>query len=190
MAAPWPSCIVNSFQLANQPQFAHNQNAYYGPYNKLLHHLFGVLSPFSINPPYYTVPEPLRTKDDLVSLFTVEYKQHPVLFIEIKSPASFKYDSRRREADERMRGCFRDLRQLVVTPSLPGISAFGTRMAFYEFVAATNSVTPPAIAAHPSLLNDVAPADRWGCDLLEPDGIARMRQVVQNVQDMCQALEN
>jgi hypothetical protein len=49
------------------------------------------------------------------------------------------------------------------TPLLPGISAFGTRMAFYEYVATTNILTPHAISPDPVSLNDVAPAKRWSC---------------------------
>ena len=59
-----------------------------------------------------------------------------------------------------MRDHFRDLRRNLVTPHLPGISAFGTRMAFYEYVAATNTLTPRAISPDPVCLNDVTPAER------------------------------
>ncbi|KAI0300334.1 hypothetical protein BC826DRAFT_950059 [Russula brevipes] len=158
MAAPWPQWMTNSFLSANQPQFANDESAYYGPYTRLLYHLFGIEGPFEI--------------------------------ILIKPPSSFHLDSKRKQADDQMRDRFRDLRANLVTPRLPAISAFGTRVAFYEYIAATNAVTPPAIAADPIFLNDVAPADRWNYDLLEADGIARMRQVAQDVRAMCQALDN
>ena len=38
------------------------------------------------------------------------------------------------------------------------------------------------------VLNHLAPADRWNYDILEADGIARMRQVAQDVRAMCEAL--
>jgi hypothetical protein len=123
-------------------------------------------------------------------LFTVELDKHPVLFIEVKAPASFVLDSKRKQADDQMRDLFRDLRHNLVTPRLPGISAFGTRMAFYEYVAATNTLTPRAISPDPVSLNDVAPAERWSYDLLEANGIAQMRQVTEDVRAMCQALNN
>ncbi|KAF9511371.1 hypothetical protein BS47DRAFT_1184033 [Hydnum rufescens UP504] len=66
----------------------------------------------------------------------------------------------------------------------------GTHMAFDEYVAAASTLTPPAIAPDSIFLNDVAPADRWNYDLLEANGIARMRQVAQDVMAMCQALNN
>ena len=174
--------MTNSFLSANQPQFANDENAYYGPYTRLLYHLFGIEGPFEIVPP--------RDPIDAVAMFTVELDKHPVLFIEVKPPSSFHLDSKRKQADDQMRDSFRDLRANLVTPRLPGISAFGTRVAFYEYIAATSAVTPPAIPADPMFLNDVAPADRWNYDLLEADGIARMRQVAQDVRAMCQALDN
>jgi len=123
-------------------------------------------------------------------VFTVELDKHPVFFIEVKAPASFALDSKRKQADDQMRDRFREVRHNLVTPRLPGISAFGTRMAFYEYVAATNTLTPRAISPDPVSLNDVAPAERWSYDLLEANGNAQMRKVVEDVKAMCQALNN
>jgi len=89
-----------------------------------------------------------------------------------------------------MRDRFRDLRHSLITPRLPGISAFGTRIAFYEYVTATHSLTPSAIAPSPTFFGDMVPADRWNYDLLEANGAARMREVAQDVMAMCQALNN
>ena len=186
MAAPWPQWMTNSFLSANQPQFANDESAYYGPYTRLLYHLFGIEDPFEITL-QYNIP---RDANDVAAMFTVELNKHPVLFISVKPPSSFHLDSKRRQADDQMRDSFRDLRANLVTPRLPAISAFGTRVAVYEYIAATNAVTPPAIAADPIFLNDLAPADRWNYDLLEANGIARMRQVAQDVWVMCQALDN
>jgi hypothetical protein len=111
-----------------------------------------------------------------------------VLFIEAKAAASFALDSKRKQADDQMRDLFRDLRHNLVTPRLPGISTFGTRMAFYEYVAATNTLTLRAISPDPISLNDVAPAERWSYDLLEANGIAQMRQVTEDVRAIRQAL--
>lgn len=80
-------------------------------------------------------------------------------------------------------------RRSLVTPRLPGISAFGTRVAFYEYVTATNTFTPRAISPNSVSLNDVVPAERWSYDLLEANGIAQMRKVTEDVRAMCQALK-
>jgi hypothetical protein len=122
-------------------------------------------------------------------LFTVELDKHPVLFILVKAPASFALYSKRKQADNQMRDRFLDLRHDLITPRLPGISAFGTRMAFYDYVAATNTHTPGAISSDPVCLSDVAPAERWSYDLLEANGIAQMRQVTEDVKAMCQVLK-
>ncbi|EGN93143.1 hypothetical protein SERLA73DRAFT_190015 [Serpula lacrymans var. lacrymans S7.3] len=108
-----------------------------------------------------------RDARDVVSLFIVELNKHPVFFIAVKPPASFVLASKRKQADDQMRDRFRDLSHLLVILRLPAISAFGT---------------------HPVILNDVAPADRWSCDLLDADDIARVRQVAQDVRTTCQAL--
>ena len=166
MAAPWPQWLTNSFVSANQPQLADDGSVYYGPYTRLLYHLFGIEGPFEISPQFYMAHDSI----DVVTLFVVELNKHPVLFIEVKSPRSFTLNSKRKEADDQMRDHFRALRNGVVTPRLPGISAFGTRLAFYEYVSATTRLTPPAIIPDPEYLNDVAPAGRWSDDLLDING--------------------
>jgi hypothetical protein len=80
---------------------------------------------------------------------------------------------------------FRDLHTTLVTPRLHAISVFGTCIAFYEYTATTNAVTPPAIVADPILLNDTA---RWNYDVIEAGGIARIHQVVQDIWAMCEGL--
>ncbi|KAH9168667.1 hypothetical protein EDB89DRAFT_2231711 [Lactarius sanguifluus] len=111
--------------------------------------------------PKYHIPQTSRE-----SIFTVELNKHPAS------------------------GCrFRDLRHSLVTPRFPDIGAFGTRMAFYEYVVANNRITLRAIIMpDPDTLNDTAPIERWNYDLLEDDGINRIRQVVQDVKAMCRAL--
>ena len=127
---------------------------------------------------------------DVVALFVVELNKHPVLFIEVKTPGSFCLNSKRKEADDQMRDRFRTLQHSIVMPRLPGISAFGTRLAFYEYETATTRVTPPAIVPDLTYLNDVAPAERWTHDLLDANGAARIRQMVEDVLAMCQAVGN
>jgi hypothetical protein len=83
------------------------------------------------------------------------------MFVQVKAPGTFPNQSKRKEADEQMRERVRHLKHSFETPRIPAVSAFGTRLAFYEYVKATNSITPPAIPADPVSLNDVAPAGRW-----------------------------
>ncbi len=83
MDTPWPQWLINSFVSANQPQFATDESVYYGPYTRLLYHLFGIEGPFEISPQYH-IPQTRRDVIDVVALFTVELDKHPVLFIEVK----------------------------------------------------------------------------------------------------------
>jgi len=190
MPAPWPQWLTNSFLIANHPDFANDESAYNGPYTRLLYHLFGIEGPFEISHRVYHIPQTPGDTIDVVGILTVELNKRPVLFIEVNPPSSFHLDSERKQADDQMRVCFRDLQNNLVTPHIPAISAFGTRVAFYEYTAATKAVTPPATAADPIYQNDVAPSDRWNYDILEADGIARMRQVAQDVRALCEALNN
>jgi hypothetical protein len=107
--------------------------------------------------------------------------KHPVFFIQVKSPSSFCLDSNRKQADDQMRDHFHELSTDLITPRLPAISAFGTRIAVYEYTATTNTATPPANATDPT-------ADLWNYDVLEADGIAKMCQVIQDVRVMTEAL--
>jgi hypothetical protein len=75
----------------------------------------------------------------------VEANWHPVFFLEIKPPLSLPYDSKRKEADEQMRHQFRDHATVLNTPTLHGISAFGTRLAFYEYNLATHDIQPTEV---------------------------------------------
>jgi hypothetical protein len=89
--------------------------------------------------------------------------------MEVKPLASFHvpYDSKREEADERMRRRFRDLRQILAIPILHGISVFCTRLSFYEYDSATHTLQPEQVLrSHPSILADVAPITRWDCVIL------------------------
>jgi hypothetical protein len=90
-----------------------------------------------------------------------------------------------KQADNQMRDRFRDLRLNLVTPRLPGISAFGTRMAIYEYVAVTNTLMPGCDLPDPVCLNDVAPAE-----MTFSRSTVALRCVSEDVRAMCQALNN
>ena len=185
MAAAWPQWMTDSFLAAKRA--SHDPSAYNGSYTPLLYHLFGgIEGPFEIIP-HYRIPQIHHNAVDIVAMFTVEHNGHPVLFIQVH-PSSLRSVSERQQADKQIRDHFRDLSTNLITPRLPAICAFGTHIAFYEYTAATNTLTPPAIAPDPIVLNDVAPAGRWKYNVLKAGGITRMRQVAQDVRAMCGAL--
>ncbi|KAK0463175.1 uncharacterized protein EV420DRAFT_1215676, partial [Desarmillaria tabescens] len=153
----------------------------------LLYHLFSLDGPFEIIPQFH-IPAAPRDSFDIVPMFTVKLNKHSVLFIEVRPPASFRLDSKRQEADRQMREHFRDLHSDVVTPTLPGISAFGTLLSFYHYDKATNSVTPLAIAPDPNIMTDAAPKSHWDCDILDVAGVTRFRKMANEVKAMCAQL--
>ena len=83
---PWPQWLINSF--GNKPQFElTGLNLLYGPYTRLLYHLFGVEGPFEIIPQYYVprgIPDD-STSVDMLALFTVKLDNHPVLIFQVEA---------------------------------------------------------------------------------------------------------
>ncbi|KAK0495013.1 hypothetical protein EDD18DRAFT_1173503 [Armillaria luteobubalina] len=177
--APWPQFLTKSFLSAIRDSNT-DESAFYEPYTRLLYHVFSIDGPFEIISQFH-VPATPRDNTDFFAIFTVKLDKHPVLFIEVKPPASFRLDSKRQQADRQVRECFRDLRDDVVTAVLPGVSAFGTRLSFYRYVKAANAVTPSAIVADLNIMTDAAPNNRWDCDILDADGAARFREVIDQL---------
>ncbi|KIJ47968.1 hypothetical protein M422DRAFT_163074, partial [Sphaerobolus stellatus SS14] len=76
--------------------------------------------------------------------------------------------------------------------TLYAVSAIGTKLCFYNLYTTDNDmhIVPAAIPRHPTRINDTAPKDRWDCDILEPAGEGRLREIVQTIIDVCAALNN
>jgi hypothetical protein len=184
MAASWPQSVTNSFLSANYASDVHNdESAHNGSYTRLLYHLFDLPSPFDITFQHSTPQTPQTITVGLRKYPAL--RRYPMLFIQIRPPSSFHVDSKRKQADDQIRDHCCELSANLITPRLHAISVFGPRIAFYEYTATTNAVTPPAIVADPVPLNDTA---RWNYNVLEAGGIARIRQVVQDVWTMCEGL--
>ncbi|KAH9954805.1 hypothetical protein BC827DRAFT_1240938 [Russula dissimulans] len=127
-----------------------HENQYYGPYNKLLNTLFPPDSDFIVSPNY--LPVDVDSAADFVITFEVTLHQYHVLIIEIKPPQHLQIHNR-----------LVDLEGHTPLPILYGISAVGTRLCFYEFEKADLEFA-----------TDVAPQERWDCDVLEADGEQRL----------------
>ncbi|KAF4616645.1 hypothetical protein D9613_008327 [Agrocybe pediades] len=188
MADQLPQFLIKSFTIANQPQNAIDKSAFYGPYMRLLYYLFGGIDGDFEVQPEVSLPYKARETTDTVATLTVEYRRHPVMFVQVKPSETVINDLERKEADDQLRVQFLDVMDRAVTPRIPGVIAFGTRLAFYEYVPATRKLTPPWIPEDPTYLNDVAPIERWNYDVLEAPGFARLRHETQSVIEMCQAL--
>ncbi|KAG2005563.1 hypothetical protein CC2G_001958 [Coprinopsis cinerea AmutBmut pab1-1] len=178
---PWPDYIIQSFTIANRKaaEPTANESLYYGPYTRILYEILGLKGPFEVSQQFSDT----RDAINLVLLVTVQMDEHPIFFIEVKLPGALNMGSKWAQADSQMRDRYRALKDGLITQSLPGVSAFGTRMAFYHYDRDTNRVEPPPILRDPEILNDVAPKDRWDADLLTQDGAERFRQVVERARD-------
>ena len=82
-----------------------------------------------------------------------------------------------------MRRKFKELEPLLDFPTLYGVSAFGTRLAFYEYDRATHEVQPTEVTQ--DITTDIAPIERWDSDVLQKEGADRLTDIVKRVKDMC-----
>lgn len=184
---PWPAYIHQSFKSAilGDPS-GKDESVFYGPFTRLLYTLFSVESQYEVVPQFNSIVlQGGQGGINIVTVLVVEFNRRPVLFMEIRPPAAIPYDSKREEADWQMRRRFRDLRQTLSIPTLHGISAFGTRLSFYEYNAATCMLRPEVIRSDPSYLSDVAPIGHWDCDVLQHEGADRLKSVAEKVKEMC-----
>ncbi|KAF5325166.1 hypothetical protein D9619_010075 [Psilocybe cf. subviscida] len=189
MSQPWPPGIIKAFFNANQPDpTTSERSAFNGPYNALLFHLFSLSSSYMVAPPHH-VPEAVQDASEDSTPFVIELDHRPVFLLDVNPASYINIHSNRKQADARMRHYFAKFREQAVTPYLYGASAFGSRLRFYKYTLAANMLEPAAIQPDPVVLNDLAPTTEWDCDLLDVDGAARFREVVDSVLQMCRALE-
>lgn len=179
--APWTRDVKKAFRAV--PPNSTDEAVYYGPYNLLLNTLFPPGSGFMVTPQFKQPPAGQAT--DFVTVYMVERDNHPVFFVEVKSLSNLVSLSKREEADLQMRQRFGDFRRNLVVPVLHGVSAFGPRLCFYRYDVSTNKVTPERIVNQTSYVLDTAPESRWDCGVLEAEGAARLKEVVDDVKNMC-----
>ncbi|KAI6031115.1 hypothetical protein PISMIDRAFT_671722 [Pisolithus microcarpus 441] len=183
---PWPTKISRAFATEGGPNGAID-NRYYGAYNKLLYTLFPPDSDFTVSPNY--LPSDIDNITDFVALFEVMFRDHPVLVLQMKPPQCLSMMSAREAADKQMRDRLADLLERALLPVLHGISAIGTKLCFYKLEKASCRITPRRITNNPEYTIDVAPRDRWDCDILEAEGEQRLRSLVAQITEACKCLQ-
>lgn len=206
---PWPSTITRAFAtVEGGAAIAVHENPYYGPYNKLLHTLFPTDSDFIVSPNY--IPGNIDGGEDFVVSFETTFRQHPVLILGVKPSQHLSLNSTREAADRQIRrrliidllGVWRYCRLRSHDPTaeflpsgraplpvLYGISAIGTKLCFYEFEKAPMHMTPRRIPNDPEFTTDVAPQERWDCDVLEANGEQRLRALATQITGACERLQ-
>lgn len=181
--APWPSDISRLFlSLPANP----SESDFYAPYNKLLSTLFPVDTAFTVAPQPHLVADSGNSITILVE-YVVFYEDKPVFILEITNPSKLRLLSAREDGDNQIRRRIRDLRATCPLPTLHAVSAFGTKLCFYNAKAGW-SIAPPKIPPHAELMSDTAPQSRWDCDLTEDEGAIRLKEVVNEIRNQCENL--
>lgn len=184
----WPQRILDRF--ARIPHNTTIVSKYYGVYNLILCRETFASNEY-VTEPQYALPSAqgpgVPTADSIVS-FVVTVSDLPVFFLEIKPPGHIQYLSTRAAADTQMRERMTSFFDLIRTPRLHGVSALGSRLAFYCLDRTLGSVAPEYVAAPPTQIVDTAPETRWEVDITTEDGYHRFMEVVQDVKRMVNAL--
>lgn len=178
---PWSEIIMRSFFIAG----ASSEKPFYGPWNRLLNTMFPPDTIFEVVPQYFPPSITSRDAADFVILLLIYVNTYPVFIVAVKPPAEFRLNSKRQEADSQMRQRFLDVAAELRIPVLHGVSAYGTKLAFYKYTKDANVLEPRRITPDPETLTDTAPQSWWGSDILEEEGAEKFRRIVENVKEMC-----
>ncbi|KAI6096828.1 hypothetical protein F5141DRAFT_1220394 [Pisolithus sp. B1] len=167
---PWSTETTRTFAAINKVanrSFDDWQNDG-GPYKKLLHTLSPVYSDFLVSHDF--LPVDIGGGADAILSFEVTLRQHPVFVPQIQPPTA-----------------------LVVYIGLCGIIAnFALVVLLLITFRAYASACPPRdqrdwdqapLRDDPELTIDVAPQNRWDCDVLEADGERRLQALVPQITE-------
>jgi hypothetical protein len=178
----WPEKVLNGFRAAlAQPGSATNEAHFHGCWNKLLCTVFAPDSDYEVTPRLLEQ----RSSDGVqAGAFVVHLHGRPVMFVELRAPCRLESSAGRADAVEGMRERFRALAGALALPVLVGVSAFGTRMAYYELDGAARVVRPLRV---PGETDDIGEGERWKWDVLEEAGYEAVMAVVGMVKEMCSA---
>ncbi|KAJ8482261.1 hypothetical protein ONZ45_g15011 [Pleurotus djamor] len=178
---PWPEYIMRSFFIAGSSTTT-SESPFYGSWNRFLNSLFPFDTSFEVHPQYH----PSSTSRDTYDfVLTVVIHSTPVFIVQVKPPSDFRFPSKRAGADTQLRERFLDSSPNLKIPVLHAVSAFGTKLAFYKYTKATTVTEPAKIQPYPELTTETAPAEWWCWDLLEAEGAAKFREIIDDVKLMC-----
>jgi len=197
---PLPARVQRQFKkVPSNP----SEGDFHGPYNMLLSSLFP-FDDFTVGSRYW--PQSCDMEDS-VYIFKVLFEEKVLLedktvfILEVNSPQDLALRSVREIADQKIRDCIGGviglsclLRMMTVLdyidcplPTLHAISAMGTKLCFYN-KSRNGPVTPHCIPPNLDPLLDVAPVERWDCDILEEDGAQKFQAVIEEIIKGCETL--
>ncbi|KAI6098499.1 hypothetical protein F5141DRAFT_1190740 [Pisolithus sp. B1] len=174
---PWPDTVICQFEIIPPNP---NGNDFYGVYNKLLSNLFPSDTDFTVVPRRL---EPCSSQSCApMVFFEVVLGTKPVFILKPQAPADLTYRSSHQTADQEIRLRLGDL----------ACGAMGTRLCFYHVDTThfPSEIIPHGIPRHPTRVNDTAPKERWDCDVLDANGEARLRAVVDAIKEACENITN
>ncbi|KAF8530607.1 hypothetical protein BU17DRAFT_35918 [Hysterangium stoloniferum] len=183
---PWSDIIMRSFFVASSST---SEKPFYGSWNRLLNTMFPVDTIFEVVPQCFPPTISAHDSVDFVILLLISVDLSPVFIVEVKQPSEFTRNSKRQEADSQMRQRFLDIASELLIPVLHGVSVYGTKMAFYKYNKGANVIEPRRITPNVETLTDTAPREWWCWDILEVEGAAKFRQIIEDVKTMCSELE-
>ncbi|KAI6031071.1 hypothetical protein PISMIDRAFT_6504 [Pisolithus microcarpus 441] len=155
-------------------------------FNKLLHSLFPPDTEFTVVLEY---PKPTPPQScGPISFLEVFIGTRPVFILELNARADLMYESLRQAADEVIRARLGGLASRCPIPTVHAVSAMGTRLRFYHLdtTDVAGEIAPLSIPRHPTRVTETAPKERWDCDVLDADGEARLRAVVDAIKEACE----
>lgn len=190
----WKSKIKDELEMAVEIGET-DESSFYRPYHALLLHLFPHTEDFTVycqyQPVNFQVDEnKTRKKRELIKMdfscpFTVEYRDCPVLFIDVRPAGEIHSVESRDIADFVARKRYKSFAADAQIEMLYGISALGTNLSIYTYDENSRSIIPRRVLGGRKSLADTAPVDRWCIDILTPQGEQSLRDVVAHIKDMC-----
>jgi hypothetical protein len=127
---------------------------------------------------------PREAVDITVYLLVLDQQQNPVLFVEIKDDSWARGSNARLAADAQMRQQYDKLLFQCPIPQLYGLSLLGTSLRIYCGEKATNKLTPDFVGrpdARRALPPDFLEGE-WDLDILSPEGLKKMQEIVAYVK--------
>lgn len=173
---------MRSFFVASSAS-ATSEKPFCGSWNRLLNTMFPPDTVFEISPQF-----PVNDRDsvDFVVTMLIHVNAIPVFFVEVKPPADVSTPSKRERADLQMRQRFVDCRQDLKIDTLYGVSALGTKLAFYQMDKATGALNPAQIQRDLQVASPTAPREWWEWDIVEEAGATKFKGIVADVKKMCE----
>ncbi|TFY79314.1 hypothetical protein EWM64_g4700 [Hericium alpestre] len=179
----WPDEIAESFKSHNR--YTEYSAPYFGPYNRLLNHYFPSSEKFEVVP---RPPMNMKWNDGIVFVVTVD--KHPVFYLLVRPPNHLDSRMTRIIAENEMMHYYERLDRYqpepAVIPTIHGVIAMGTRLAFYKYSAFSSEFTPPRASIGTM---DRTPKERWDMEILDEDTEIKMCTIMDEVKAMSSQIQ-